>query len=564
MSLCSLAAWAYDFSAVAPSGQRLYYNIISGSTVSVTYPGTYDVPYHSPYDGYGEPTGALIIPTTVTINNQTYSVTSIGSHAFDGCRGLTSVTIPNSVTSIGSYAFPDCRGLTTITIPNSVTSIEDYTFINCSGLTSVTIGNSVTTIGICAFDGCYGLTSVTIPNSVTSIGQNAFYGCQGLTSITIGNSVTTIGIDAFGSCRGLTSVTIPNSVTSIGVRAFSGCSGLTTITIGNSVTSIGFDAFACNNLIAVYNLSNLSITNSDYGLNANRVVNCTEHSGSGDNIIYKIPTSFTIVNNNASTSSTQIPYSAIPTNFIYHDNGAKDGGGWKAKNIVLTDGQDAFESPETFTAETATYTRVFTNSHRSTLYLPFTAATPSNLEVYEFSGFDGSTLYFSEHTTGVIDAYTPYLVGYGLEKSTTKCVITKTNAVFPATAVATPAYTTTHGGMTFKGTLARTGDLSTNNYGYKDGFFVRSGGAAHVNPFRCYFTYSGGAPSQMPPHTLSVAFGDGPLAIDAVEAPATNGSIRYSNDVYDLMGRLVRKDAVTLDGLPTGIYIWKGRKVLAR
>ena len=57
-------------------------------------------------------------------------------------------------------------------------------FNGCSGLTSVTIPNSVTSIGIRTFDGCSGLTSVTIPNSVTSIGNQAFYDCSGLTEIT--------------------------------------------------------------------------------------------------------------------------------------------------------------------------------------------------------------------------------------------------------------------------------------------------------------------------------------------------------------------------------------------
>ena len=172
--------------------------------------------------------------TSVTIPN---SVTSIGEYAFADCSGLTSVVvdknngtydsrdncnaiietstnklvvgcknsiIPNSVTSIGSYAFLGCSGLTSVTIPNSVTTIGDGAFWNCSGLTSVTIGNSVTSIGESAFYNCSGLTSVTIPNSVTSIGGFAFAGCSGLTSVFIGNSVTSIGKYVFWGCSGLT------------------------------------------------------------------------------------------------------------------------------------------------------------------------------------------------------------------------------------------------------------------------------------------------------------------------------------------------------------------------
>ncbi len=55
--------------------------------------------------------------------DDSHGVTSIGSWAFYGCSGLTSVTIPASVTSIGDAAFRDCSGLTSVTIPASVTSI---------------------------------------------------------------------------------------------------------------------------------------------------------------------------------------------------------------------------------------------------------------------------------------------------------------------------------------------------------------------------------------------------------------------------------------------------------
>ena len=196
----------------------------------------------------------------------------IGSDAFEGCTGLTSIDIPNSVTSIGYSAFAYCTGLTSVTIPNSVTSIEGSAFEGCTGLTSVTIPNSVTSIGSWAFHRCTGLTSVTIPNSVTSIGSGAFYrvnnivytgsassyypwgaksvngyvegylvykdatktkllGCSSAVNgeIVILNSVTSIGSAAFEGCTGLTSVTIGNSVTSIGDCAFEGCTGLTSV-----------------------------------------------------------------------------------------------------------------------------------------------------------------------------------------------------------------------------------------------------------------------------------------------------------------------------------------------
>ena len=187
--------------------------------------------------------------TAITIPN---SVTSIGWGAFVGCKALTSITIPNSVTSIWYDAFHSCESLTSITIPNSVTSIGNHTFCDCKSLTSITIPKSVKSIGDGAFGACESLTSITIPNSVTSIGRGAFCGCKSLTSITIPNSVTSIGDRAFYDCNALTSITIPDSVTSIGESAFYDCDALTSITIPDSVTSIGEWAFGwCDELTSV-------------------------------------------------------------------------------------------------------------------------------------------------------------------------------------------------------------------------------------------------------------------------------------------------------------------------
>ena len=195
-------AYNYDFSVVVQSGQTLYFYRLSSNTVAVASENT-DYPYYTTY-----PTGDLVIPATVTYNDVTYNVTTIGRNAFQGCSGLTTITIPNNVTTIGTWAFQDCTGLTSVTIPNSVTTIGRNAFQDCTGLTSVTIPNSVTSIGDDAFWGCRGLTSVTIPDGVTSIGENVFYGCSSLTSVTIPDGVTSIGHYAFANCSGLTSITI--------------------------------------------------------------------------------------------------------------------------------------------------------------------------------------------------------------------------------------------------------------------------------------------------------------------------------------------------------------------
>ena len=107
----------------------------------------------------------------------------LGDYVFNGCSGLTSLTLPSSVTKIGCYALLNCIGLTSLTLPSSVTEIGEHAFLNCRGLTNFTIPSGVTKIGAGAFFCCYGLISLTIPSSVTAIGSQAFNDCSGLTSI---------------------------------------------------------------------------------------------------------------------------------------------------------------------------------------------------------------------------------------------------------------------------------------------------------------------------------------------------------------------------------------------
>ena len=249
--MLTLLASAYDFMV-----DGLAYNHIDINKVEVTY-------QNSSVPRYPSLSGDLVIPSSVTYDGTTYSVTSIGSNAFFGCRDLTSITIGNAVTSIGTFAFGWCSGLTgSITIPSSVTSISIGIFAGCSGIESISVeaenviydsrNNCNAIIESASNTLITGCKKTVIPNSVTLIGNNAFRDCSGMTSITIPNSVASIGISAFFGCSGLASVIVPNSVTTIGGNAFRECTGLTSITIPNSVTSIGHDAFnGCNGLTEI-------------------------------------------------------------------------------------------------------------------------------------------------------------------------------------------------------------------------------------------------------------------------------------------------------------------------
>jgi hypothetical protein len=114
--------------------------------------------------------------TSITIPN---SVTSIGYSAFDFCTNLSSVTI--HCATVGNWFFNS--NIKDVVLGDEVISIDDYAFNNCKTITSITIPNSVTSIGQSSFLQCDGLTSVTIGKGVTSIGRFAFNYCNGLTAI---------------------------------------------------------------------------------------------------------------------------------------------------------------------------------------------------------------------------------------------------------------------------------------------------------------------------------------------------------------------------------------------
>ena len=182
--LTSIPISAHDFEV-----DGIYYNVIdeAAKTVEVTYRGNYSSAYDNEY------TGSVTIPDSVTYSGTYYSVISIGSSAFYGCTGLTSITIPNSVTTIAYQAFLGCPNLESIEVEsgNSIYDSRD----NCNAIIETKSNTLI-----------FGCASTIIPSSVKSIGDGAFAGCSNLTSITLPEYLYDMGDYVFTGCNSLSEI----------------------------------------------------------------------------------------------------------------------------------------------------------------------------------------------------------------------------------------------------------------------------------------------------------------------------------------------------------------------
>lgn len=247
-------------------------------------------------DGYNYPElkGAVTVPSTVTIDEVSYTVTAIGTSAFADCEGIESVTLPVTVTSVGNYAFNGCLNLRNVTLPatlaeigisafsgTSITEVElsgditaiksgtfagtelervklpatvevigEKAFAGCAKLREVVLGDRLVSIANGAFERCAALETIEFPSSLRSIGNRAFNGCKSLSRIDL-KEVTTVGEEAFEKCPSLAEIDFGSGELSIGYMAFAECIALQTLTIPATVTEIDYAFYDCNGLKSV-------------------------------------------------------------------------------------------------------------------------------------------------------------------------------------------------------------------------------------------------------------------------------------------------------------------------
>ena len=158
-------------------GYKEIYSLEDPLRLAYTSEGLYfevesEVHLHCRLAGRGSCTDTEIyVPQKVTIGEATYTVASVGTHAFSGDATLQKLVLPSGVQWIDGSAFE-----------------------NCSSLKTAVLSPALEEIGESAFSGCAALTTLYLHTGIKSIGENAFHGCSALSTIHI--DCTSLDLDS--------------------------------------------------------------------------------------------------------------------------------------------------------------------------------------------------------------------------------------------------------------------------------------------------------------------------------------------------------------------------------
>lgn len=278
------------------------------SANGILYSKDMDILYKYPS---GKTESSFEIPSSVKIiDDYAFSSTSlehitmsdgleaINTGAFDGCKGLLSVKIPQTVKAIGMFAFQNCAKITNVVIPDQVKELESFVFGYCVNLRDINIGASIDEINGSAFTGCTSLQSFIVSkdnNTYTAEGgilyskdlialvrcplalysdemilgdevcvieSNAFQNCKNIKKFKLPEGLKEIGSSAFDKCT-MEAIAIPNSVEKIGTFAFQNCTNLKNFSIPNATGEIPTFMLAyCDSLEYLYIHNNVKTIDS--------------------------------------------------------------------------------------------------------------------------------------------------------------------------------------------------------------------------------------------------------------------------------------------------------------
>lgn len=488
----------------------------------------------------GSASGAVVIPETMWDR----PVVEIAETAFYGNASLTSVKLPATVTKIGRSAFE-----------------------SCTSLTSVDFGQALQTIGERAFYNDQRLAAIVLPNTVTEIGAYAFWYCAGMETATLGNSVASIGDYAFQYCTGLKSITLPNTLTSVGDHFLCSCNRLTALVIPENLTTIGtYFLHGCENMRAVYLMGDKERTLGEYPF----VSQDQQHMGQVTNCTFYVDNES--VYENYYRNGTNWKYADAANTDYIGDDGHYQNGGNCYKWTPRPDDIRPYEA-EWITACYPTDINARAVFGDNALVAEMTAA--------QYKGVDaaGDYLYHMDFTlvdSKMMKAHTPYLlkvdpknIGSAYIVEHTEEEATKTDEDLSTTVDISnqsqdPSATLTSlrmlGTYTPNGRNLQPGEFLFSNNGGNLKFYkqLQNGRQRHMGAYRCYW--------QIIKDHAAVTNGKLGAFDSGTTGIRTEVSVHHPDktEVFNLKGQLIRRGADNAAGLPPGIYIANGRKMIIK
>lgn len=544
--------------------------------------------------------------------------TALTSISWNGTSELTEglVNLPAATTIIGEKAFMSCPNIKEVTFarPNSdvvTRTIGMYAFLNCSGLTEVNFAgtgymefgafsgcSSLSTLSyiyriVCGADSFYKCTALKTflkisPNNDSQAFASAFEGCTSLPDDII-SAFSVIGDNAFANTN-ITSIKLGSNVGAIGNGAFKGCASLSEVTLNEGLQTIGDDAFNGTSLSHI----NLPSTLTTIGNRAFRT-----KDGSGVVITSSAPTAPSLAVTDPSSSDffcdgnpekvqlyftngkTYTGYDKLPWTLFY-----------RSDILQLNDNSWYYHNNRNYgalAAGTISYKRTgLAKGQYATFCLPFdiNLAQVSDVidNVYCINGTafyyvsDGTLQIFAKEADmqkATIKAGTPFIAKVG---TTYDYVVflssaeqTINSGFFDDNPAATSITVFNYGGgqlaptnkdivLTFGGTYHLTYQTDTPSYmTFNTDATFGAVGVNKINAFRAYLQQT--SPStQQSTLRVKLALDGEATGIADIEAAAKAANTQA---VYTLDGRTARADG-SFEGLPSGIYVKGGRKVVVK
>jgi len=245
--LISNLAFAADFNV-----NGINYNILSYQDMTIAV-----APVESGATAYS---GNIVIPSTVSYCERTWTVVGIADNAFRDNTSISSIELPSTLKSIGNYGFYRSTNIAPFALPKGVEHIGSYSFDRVKILG--TLPDSLRTIGEWAFSGGH-MDKIVIPkhlkvipamtfayiedapvtfnDSLESIGTSAFYGNLTFVNVIVPPSVKTMGA-SFQNCTNIETIQLPEGLTKLG--SYQNLPKLHSINIPDSISSFEPASFA--------------------------------------------------------------------------------------------------------------------------------------------------------------------------------------------------------------------------------------------------------------------------------------------------------------------------------